>query len=216
MKIKVLLVDDHAVLREGITMLLVREKDIAVVGECSTGQESIDAYRILKPDVVVMDIGLPDIDGIVASKRIIKADSKAKIIILSMYSAKEQIVSALNAGVRGYVCKENTSRELINAIRSVHDGNQYFDKIVFGILSGDAAFNKQTEQLDSDKLTNRQAEVLCLIAEGKSTRVIAGEIGISVDTVATHKRLLMEKLKIYDPVGLAQYAHKHGLITTFV
>jgi DNA-binding NarL/FixJ family response regulator len=209
-KITIALADDHAIFRQGLKALLEAERDIEVVGEASNGREAIELVMEKAPDVVVMDITMPDITGIQAADVIKTRLSPAKIIILSMYGDEEYVDQAIQSGVDAYLVKETVAGELIKAIREVMKGNAFFSPSVSTILR-----DRRKGQLERDnplELTLREKEVLQFVTVGKTSREIGDILNISPRTVDKHRQQLMEKPDIRDIAGLTRYAVTKGLI----
>ncbi len=210
-KIRVLVVDDHALLRDGIRALLSVQDDIEVVGEATEGREAINLVRQLLPDVVLMDIAMPLMDGLEATRRIHKEHPKVKVLILTQYDNKEYMLSSVKAGAAGCVPKRAVASELISAIRVVHQGDSYLYPSVAKVLIKD--YLQKMEQDPYERLTNREREVLKLVAEGRTSRDIASLLCISIKTVLGHRTKVMEKLDIHNRTELVKYAIRKGLIT---
>ena len=210
-KIRVLVVDDHALLRDGIRALLSVHDDIEVVGEATDGREAISLVRQLSPDVVLMDIAMPLMDGLEATRRIHKEHPKVKVLILTQYDNKEYMLSSVKAGAAGCVPKRAVASELISAIRIVHEGDSYLYPSVAKVLIKD--YLQKMEQDPYERLTNREREVLKLVAEGRTSRDIAALLCISIKTVLGHRTKVMEKLDIHNRTELVKYAIRKGLIT---
>jgi len=213
-KIRVLVVDDHAILRDGISALLALQGDIEVVGEATEGREAIEKARQLAPDVVIMDIAMPLMDGLEATRIIRKENPKTRVLILTQYDNKEYVSSSLKAGASGCVPKRAVAAELVSAIRSVHRGDSYLHPSVAKTLIDDYLQRVQSadEGDDYDRLTTREREVLKLVAEGRTTREIADILFISVKTVLGHRTNVMEKLGIHNRTELIKYTIRRGLI----
>lgn len=209
MKIKVLIADDHTLVREGIKALLKEIRDIEVIGEAKDGDEVIDKIKELKPDIILLDISMPKVNNLNFCEKIKSISEDIKIIILSMHYSEEYVREALRYGVKGYILKDSSFSELEIAIKSVFNGEVYLSPKISNILVKDY-LEKVKNPLDI--LTERQKEILMLLAEGYSVKEIAQKIGISVKTVETHKAQIMGKLNIYDIPGLVKFAIKHGLI----
>lgn len=212
--IRIVLADDHTILRRGLRLVLEREPDFSVVGEASNGHESIDLVIRENPDVVVLDIAMPLLNGIEAAKRIYDERLKTAVIILSMHSDEGYILKALRAGARGYLLKDSAETDLIHAIRSVCAGKAFFSPAVSKVLADD--YIRQIQQqgvVDPyDLLTPRERELLQLIGELKSTKEIANLFGISPHTVDTHRTNLMQKLNVHSIPELIICAMRKGLI----
>ncbi len=215
-KIRVLLVDDHHVLRDGLNVLLENEEDIIVVGEASTGQSAVDLAFSLEPDVVIMDIGLPDVSGFEAIRRIRakKDQAQPRIVVLSMHIRKEFVVKAVEAGADGYVPKSSTHVSLLDAVRIVHSGERYLHPRAASALV-DAYIGEEQEsedQLRYRQLTPREQEVIQLAAMGYTSREIGQKLVISPKTVETHRFRAFEKLEIETRAELVRFALKIGLL----
>jgi len=210
-KIRVLIVDDHALLREGICALLALQDDIGIVGEAADGREAVDKARQLEPDVILMDVAMPLMDGLEATRRIRKENPKAKILILTQYDNKEYVLSSIKSGASGCVPKRAVASELVSAIRAVHRGDSFLYPSVTKFLVED--YLQRVEEDPYDQLTAREREILKLVAEGRTSREIAGLLSVSVKTVLGHRTNLMEKLGIHNRTELIKYAIRKGLIT---
>jgi len=210
-KIRVLVVDDHALLRDGIRALLALYEDIEVVGEAAEGREAIDMVRQLLPDVVLMDIAMPLMDGLEATRRIHKENPRTKVLILTQHDNREYILSSVRAGAAGCVLKRAVASELVSAIRVVHQGDSYLYPSVARMLIGD--YLQHVEQEPYERLTNREREVLKLVAEGHTSQKIADLLCVSMKTVLGHRTNIMEKLDIHNRTELVKYAIRKGLIT---
>jgi two-component system response regulator NreC len=213
-KICILIADDHALVREGISALLRFFDDIEVVGEASDGIEAIERARELKPDIILMDIGMPRLGGLEATIELRKTNPEIKIIILTQYEDREYISRFLKAGVSGYLLKKAVGSELVNAIRTVQKGEFYlFSSIAAEVVAGYLGKNRGGAEEDPyEKLTDREKQVLKLIAEGHSHKEIAGCLNISVKTVIAHQTNISEKLNIHNRMGLAKFAILKGII----
>lgn len=211
-KIKVLLVDDHAIMREGIRALLVLQEDIEIVGEASEGKEAIEKTRLLNPDVVVMDISMQGMDGLEATRRITKQYPKTKVVILTQYDNKEYILSAVKAGSTGYVPKSALGSKLVSAIRAVYHGDSYLYPSAAMALVED--YRQQSQSTDPyDQLTPREREILKLIADGHTSQEVANLLFISLKTVMGHRTKIMDKLGLQNHTELIKYAMRKGLLT---
>ena len=209
-KIKVLVVDDHAILRDGIRALLSLHDDIEIVGEASEGKEAIEKARELAPDVIVMDIAMPGMDGLEATRRIRKKSPEVKVLVLTQHDNREYILSAIKAGVAGYVPKRALGSDLVSAIRTVYKGDSFLYPSAAAALID--SYLHQAEEEPYDRLTAREREILKLIAEGHTSREIAGILFISLKTVLGHRTKIMEKLDLHNRTELIKYAMRKGLI----
>lgn len=214
-KIRVLIADDHALVREGLISLLAHYDDIDVIGEASDGIEAIKHASELKPDIILMDIGMPKLGGLEATLEIKKTCPDVKIIVLTQYDDREYVSRFLKAGVSGYLLKRAVGSQLINAIRAVEQGEFYlFSSITAEVIDGYLGrdVKKAAEDSPYDKLTDREKQILKLVAEGMSHKEIAGELDISVKTVITHQSHISQKLNIHSRAALIKYAIANGII----
>jgi DNA-binding NarL/FixJ family response regulator len=213
-KVRVLLAEDHILVRQGFRRILEDDPGITVVGEARTGLEAIDQCKELKPDVVVMDLSMPDLGGLEATAEILKADPQIKILILSMYSNEAYVRKAFELGARGYILKNAIEVDLTRAVMALAEGQAYFSPGVSHIVleSMKAGTFQGTSQDPYEKLTLREKEVLQLIAQGKSNKEIATLLNISVNTVAVHRARVMETLNLHRTAELVLFAVKKGLI----
>ncbi|WPD18136.1 response regulator transcription factor [Thermaerobacter composti] len=215
--IRVLVADDHAILRDGIRTLLEAQPDIAVVGEAADGREAVELARRLRPDVVLLDIGMPGMNGIEATRAILKERPETRVLILSMHDNEEYIFPILEAGAAGYVLKRSAATELVSALRAVVQGHTILHPDVAAkVVSGAGRRPKEAptgRPRRVDGLTERETEVLTLIAQGLTNQEIADRLFISIKTVQAHRSNIMEKLDLHDAVELTKYAIRHGLIS---
>ena len=214
MKIRLLLVDDHAVIRTGLRMLLGNEADVEIIGEAGTGHEAMEAVRIMDPDVVLMDIGLPDISGIEATRSIRAAHPRTAVVALTIHEDEEYFFKMLDAGALGYVPKRAAPEELLTAIRAAAKGEVYLFPSLAKLLVRDfLAYEPQKENQPAlDGLTPREEEVLACLAEGASNDEIAEKLSISPKTVARHRENIMSKLNMHSRTELVKYAIRKGII----
>ena len=213
MVINVFLADDHAIVREGLKLLLEEQTDITVVGMAGDGRDAVSQIRKLRPDVAVIDITMPELNGIEATQQICEICPSTRVIILSMHVAKEQVFRALEAGARGYVLKETVSTDVIQAIRTVNSGRRYMSEIISDIIIDDLMSHlKQEERKDTlSILSSREREIFQLIVEGKSSRDVADLLCLSPKTVNTYRYRMMEKLGIDNLSELVRFAIQNGL-----
>jgi DNA-binding NarL/FixJ family response regulator len=208
------LVDDHAILREGLRALLALNDDIEVVGEAGDGDQAIELVRYQKPDVVLMDIAMPGIDGIEATRRILKEHHEARILILSQHDDDRYVLPALRAGALGYVLKRSIGAELVHAIRTVYSGESYLPPSIARVLLHDySRFPQAAPSIGETELTLREKQVLKLVAEGHTSQEIAEILSLSKKTVLCHRANIMTKLAIHNRTELIKYAMRLGLIT---
>jgi DNA-binding NarL/FixJ family response regulator len=214
-KIRVLLADDHTVVRQGLRALLEAEQDITVVGEADTGRLAVQLTAKLTPDVVVMDIAMPILNGLEATRQIIKETPTAKVLVLSSYSDDEYVHQLTESGAAGYLLKQTAAADLIKAVREASKGNAFFSPAISKRLLEqyrEAFLRGIPVRKRTDLLTSRESEVLQLIAEGKPNKQIAADLCISIKTVEKHRQQVMNKLNIHDVAGLTRYAISKGII----
>jgi len=210
--VRILIADDHEIMQEGLYVLVQDEPKMDVVGQARDGQEAVRLARKLSPDVVIMDVGMPDLNGIEATRQIVEECHGVKIVALSMYSDKRYVMGMLKAGASGYLLKDGAFQELVRAIRSVVAGKVYLSPAIAGVVV-DASVRSGSSRrpLVDSSLTDREQDVLQLLAEGHSTKQIASQLKISEKTVETHRHRLMEKLDIHSIAELTKYALREGL-----
>jgi DNA-binding NarL/FixJ family response regulator len=215
MSIKIILAEDHKITREGLVNMLKGQPDMEVVGEAGDGREAIQLARELTPDLVIMDVTMPSLNGIDATRIITSSPKSVSVIALSMYSDKQFVQGMMQAGASGYLLKDCAFDELVHAVRAVFKGDTYLSPGIAGIVVEDY-ISKLTKSASSASsiLTRREREVLQLISEGESTRRIASKLAISVKTVETHRRQMMGKIGIRTVAGLTKYAIREGLTST--
>lgn len=213
-KIKVLVADDHTVVRQGLRALLKSEEDIEVVGEAENGRQAVMLARKTPPDVVVMDVAMPLLNGLEATRQIIRSCPNTKVLVLTSYGDDDCVHQLMQAGASGYLIKQTAANELLKAIREVQRGNAFFSPAIAKRLrdQGREAFSTGHTSRKSITLTSRESEVLQLIAEGFSNKQIAAELGISIKTVEKHRQQVMNKLNIHDVAGLTRYALSRGMV----
>lgn len=216
-KITILLVDDHTVLRQGLRALLLTEPDLEIVGEAENGRQAVQMAARLAPDIVVMDIAMPELNGFEATRQIGKEAPRAKVLILSSYGDDEFVRQLTEAGAVGYLIKQTAAEDLVTAIREAHKGNAYFSpSIAKRLLDRYREFflkgGKPLNQSSPVHLTSREHEVLQLVAEGKGNKQMAADLCISIKTVEKHRQQAMNKLNIHDVAGLTRYAIAQGIV----
>lgn len=211
-KIKVLLVDDHAILRDGIRSLLEEEVDIEVIGEAEDGRAAVELVCSKNPDVVLMDIGLPLLNGLEATRQIKNDHPCVKVLVLTMHENEEYIRSMLAAGAEGYILKDAAAREVLHAIRTVHKGKSILSPAVTSLVIQDYLRWGEIQPEGENLLTRREREVLQLIAEGYTSKEIAEILCISIKTVGAHRNNLMKKLDLHDRGDLIKYAIQKKVI----
>ena len=209
--IRVLLVDDHHLVRTGMRSLMQAMSDITVVGESGDGRAALELLTSLQPNIVLMDIAMPELNGLEATTRIAKDFPNTRVIILSMHASEEYVLQALRAGASGYLVKNAAPEELELAIRAVARGETYLSPAISRHVVEELLGRSTASTNPVDALTPRQREILQLVAEGKSTKQIAGSLGVSVKTIESHRAQLMERLDIRDVAGLVRFAIRHGV-----
>ena len=212
-KIRVLLADDHKILRESLVILLSRNEDIEVVGEAADGQEAYEKIMKLRPDIAVLDISIPHLNGIDLAFKLEQEAPEIKVVILTMHKSEEFVTKSLQAGVKGYVLKDNALEELIECIRTVYDDNVFLSNsvtklVVQGFVSG----LKEKDDMQTETISAREREVLQLLAEGQSNKDISAELNLSVKTVETHRANIMHKLGLKNIADLVLYAVRNHMI----
>jgi two-component system response regulator NreC len=214
-KLRILLADDHTVMRTGLRALLERQPNLEVVGETENGRRTVELSASLKPDVLVMDVGMPILNGIEATKQIVDKCSTTAVVILSMYSDEAYVMRALKAGARAYLLKDSAAADLISAIEAVSQGKSFFSPKVSRILAEDyVRVLKQRGAVDSyELLTNREREILQLLTEGKTNKAVATELNISLYTVEAHRSHILQKLNLHNSAELVLYAVRKGIIS---
>jgi two-component system response regulator NreC len=217
MSVRIILAEDHRITREGLVNLLQERPDMEVVGEAENGREAVRLAKELSPDLVIMDVTMPDLNGIDATRIITSGSNNTKVIALSMYSDKQFVQGMIQAGASGYLLKDCAFEELVSAIQAVIQGDTYLSPGIAGIVVQDYLTKLTTDRSSADTvLTNREREVLQLIAEGNSTKEIAARLTVSVKTVETHRRQIMEKLGIFSIAELTKYAIREGLTSLHI
>ena len=212
MPTRVLLVDDHAMIRQGLCSLLEKQPDIEVVGSVENGRKAVDTARELAPDLVIMDISMPNLNGIDATRKIIGEMGDVKVIALSIHSSRHFVAEMLKAGASGYILKECLFDELVEAIKTVLNGGTYLSPKITGVVIDDYVKRLSTQyQPEGPVLTEREREVLQFLSEGKSTKQIAMQLHVSAKTIESNRRNIMDKLGINSVAELTKYAVREGL-----
>jgi two-component system, NarL family, response regulator NreC len=207
--IKILLADDHTIVRQGLKLILAAHADMQVLGEAANGREAVELAAKLHPDIVLMDVAMPELNGIEATRQMVAANARIRILVLSMHKESVYVREILRAGARGYILKDAIDTELLTAIRSVARGDGYISPAVSGALLNDFRGNAANP---IDLLSPREREVLQLIAEGKTNKEIATRLNLSVYTVDSHRGKVMEKLNLHSTGELVRFAMKQGLV----
>jgi DNA-binding NarL/FixJ family response regulator len=214
-KLRLVLADDHTMMRSGLRLLLEREPGFIVVGEASDGREAIEVTDAQTPDVVVMDVAMPNLNGIEAARRITNSHPSTAVIILSMHSDESYVLRALNAGARGYLLKDSAESDLISAVRAVNEGKAFFSPAISKLLVEDYVRQLRQRGVEDsyELLTPRERELVQLLAEGKTTKEIAAILNLSPHTVETHRSNVLRKLNLNSLPELILYAVRKGVIT---
>lgn len=212
-RIRLLICEDHALFREGLRALLSAQPTLEVVGDARDGNEAVQLAKSLRPDVVLMDIEMPELNGLEATRRIRRAVPSSRVLVLTLYDDEEVVAECLEAGAAGYVLKEAPSSQLVYAIEAVQRGQRYLSpRVLSRVVPENGRHRKSAAKTSFDLLTPREREVLRLLAEGHSVKQIALRLGLSVKTVDVHKSNLMRKLDVHDRAGLVKYALRRKLI----
>ena len=208
-RIRILLADDHAVVRQGFKMILSAQPDMEIVGEAGNGREAVELAEASHPDVVVMDVAMPELNGIEATRRMAESAPHARVLALSMHKDSVYVRETLRAGARGYLLKDSVAADLVNAVRAVASGEGYLSPAV-----SDAVLDDYRRHVTNpiDLLTSREREVLQMLAEGKTNKEIAAVLNLSVYTVDAHRGRIMEKLNVHSINELVRFAVRNGLI----
>jgi DNA-binding NarL/FixJ family response regulator len=218
-RITALLADDHTIVREGFRKMLELEPDLEVVGEAQDGRQAVAMVKKLRPEVVLMDIAMPSLNGLEATRQLLKAFPATRVIMLSAHSDDAYVQNAIDSGAAGFLLKQTSAHEVCQAIREVHKGNTFFSPAIskrVDRLNAQSPNNRGSRNTKIAALTSREMEVLQLIAEGKANKETAAELGIGLKTVEKHREHLMEKLDIHDTAGLTRYAISAGIIENSV
>ncbi len=214
MTIELFIADDHGVVRDGLCSLLESEYDFKITGCADNGKKAVKQILQLFPDVVIMDISMPELNGILATEQVMNACPDTRVIILSMHTGREYIASSLKAGAAGYLVKESAGKEVVQAVRSVYTGHQYLSRSI-----SDRVFDQYARQQTGfiqnpvDRLSLREKEILQMVVEGKTSLQIAKILYLSPKTIDTYRSRMMNKLKIKDIPGLVKFAIRHGVTT---
>jgi len=211
MNLRILLVDDHKMMRDGLRAILRSNADVEVVGEADDGRSAVDMVKRLRPDIVVMDVGIPHMNGIEATRQIKSLYPDTRVVALSTHSDKRYVMNMIKAGASGYVLKEAASDDLFHAVRTVSLGNHYLSPQITGVVLDRCRTRSAGETSAYSLLGTREREVLQLLAEGKTSKAIASQLHLSTRTVETHRRNIMQKLDLHSVAALTKYAIREGL-----
>lgn len=215
---RILVADDHEVVRHGLRVLLEAQPGWQVCGEAITGREAVQQVKQLKPDLVVLDITMPDLNGLEALRQILKAAPRTQVLVLTVHESDEVVHRVLAAGARGYLLKSDAGRDLVAAVEALSQRKSFFtprvaERVLEGYLKGNGKARKQTESAEAvdDSLTQREREIIQLLAEGRSTKEVATQLSISIHTAVTHRANIMRKLNIHSVSDLVRYAIRNNL-----
>ena len=213
-QIRIVLADDHNIIRSGLRLLLERQPDFKVVAEAADGRQAVQLVAKHHPDVVVLDIGMPQLNGIEATRQIVAQESHPNVVILSMHSDESYVLRALKAGARAYILKNAAEADLIRAVQAVSEGKSFFSPVISKMLLEDYVRQVREKEVEDsyDLLTPREREILQLIAEGKTNKEIATILGLSPHTIETHRGNILEKLNLHSVPELILYAVRKGII----
>lgn len=215
MKVRILLADDHTIVRKGLRMLLESHEGFQVVAEAANGLDAVDLTERHRPDVVVMDVAMPVLNGIEAARQIAAKDLGTEIVFLSMHSDESYVLKALKSGARGYLLKDSAEHDLIHAVTTVHEGKAFFSPAISKMLVEDYVRQMREQKVEDsyDLLTGRERQVLQLLAEGRSNKEAANLLDLSLHTVETHRGNIMQKLNLHSGAEIILYAIRKGVIT---
>jgi len=213
MSVTIFLADDHSVLRDGLGMLLETQPDFKVVGAASNGREAIEQIQKLEPNIAILDIAMPEVNGLDVARYLNRNCPNTQVIMLSMHRTTEHIIQALEAGARGYVLKESAGDEVIGAIRTAQSGGRYLSQAVSSVALDYYVRQAGTRSSPLDRLNEREREILCLLADGQTSVEISERLTLSPRTVDNYRSVIMQKLNIHHLPGLVKFAIQHGLIS---
>ncbi len=213
--IRIVLADDHTIIRSGLRLLLEQQPDFKVAGEASDGREAVQLVSTLHPEVAVLDIGMPQLNGIEATRKIVAEAPETQVVILSMHSDEGYVLRALKAGARAYILKNSAEADLIRAVRSVAEGKSFFSPVISKMLLEDYVRQVREKSVEDsyDLLTPREREILQLLAEGRTNKEVASTLGLSLHTVETHRGNILQKLNLHGTPELILYAVRKGIIS---
>ncbi len=212
---RIFIADDHEVVRKGLCALLQADPDYQICGEAADGREAVDKVRELKPDAIILDIGMPGLNGLEATRQIMKEDPRAQVLILTFHDSDQVVRDVLNAGARGFLLKSDAARDLVVAVEALRRDKTYFtSKVAAMVLDGYLKGGTQAAAIavGRDRLTPREREVVQLLAEGKSTKEVAVALGLSVKTAETHRSNIMRKLQLHSVSDLVLYAVRNNIV----
>ena len=216
MPLRILLVDDHEVVRRGLSVLLRAKPDWEVCGEASNGREAVEKALKLNPDVVILDVGMPHLNGFEATRQIVKARPEARILILTLHDSESLVQEVLSAGARGFLLKSDAARDLVTAVEALQNNKRYFTPKVASMVLEDYLRKQNADGTEEAptraKLTPREREIVQLLAEGKSSREVADALGLSVKTAETHRANIMRKLNLHSVSDLVMYAVRNNIV----
>ncbi|HEY3743497.1 MAG TPA: response regulator transcription factor [Bryobacteraceae bacterium] len=214
-KIRILIADDHLVIRAGLRLLLERHEDFTVVAEADDGRQAVDLAAQFKPDVAVVDVAMPNMNGIEATRQMTSADPSIAVVVLSMYTDETYVMRALRSGAKAYLLKSSAETDLIQAVRAVREGKSFFSPVVSRMLLEDYVRQMGQKGVEDsyDLLTPREREILQLVAEGKANKDVATHLGLSLHTVETHRTKILQKLNLHSVPELILYAVRKGIIS---
>jgi DNA-binding NarL/FixJ family response regulator len=214
-QIRIVLADDHTIIRSGLKLLLEQQPDFKVTGEASDGREAVQLVEKLRPDVAVLDIGMPNLNGIEATRQIAAQETPTQVVILSMHSDEGYVLRALKAGARAYILKNSAEADLIRAVRAVAEGKSFFSPVISKMLLEDYVRQVREKSVEDsyDLLTPREREILQLLAEGRTNKEVASTLGLSLHTVETHRGNILQKLNLHGTPELILYAVRKGIIS---
>lgn len=214
-KVRILIADDHGIVRKGLRLQLEQHEEFQVVGEASDGREAVRMAEELSPDVIIMDIAMPNLNGIQATTQLVKKNPKLGVIMLSMHSDESYLTRTLTAGAKGYLLKDSADQDLYRAVQSVSEGKPFFSPTIAKTLLEDYMRQLQQRGLQDsyDLLTDREKEILQLLAEGKSNKEVAGQLNLSPSTVETHRTRIMQKLDLHSSADIVLYAVRKKIIS---
>ncbi|HUA58708.1 MAG TPA: response regulator transcription factor [Verrucomicrobiae bacterium] len=215
MPIRILLADDHTVVRDGLRALIEKQPDMAVVAEASDGRECVRLAEEQSPDIVMMDIAMPNMNGMEATRRVLAANPRCGVVILSMHQDESYVLGSLKAGAKGYLLKDSLRTEVVDAIRAVSHGRSFLTRKVARVLQEDYISRMEMRGVEDsyDLLTDREREVLQLVAEGRTNKEVANDLNISLTTVETHRTHILQKLGLHSVPELILYAVRKGIIS---